>query len=320
MNKVCVKSVIVLAVLMVFGLAASTVWAGTKTTHYLTHDSVQRLYIKYIPSNLPTGDVPLVVVLHGGGQTAANIFDATSSTAEWTEVADDEGFVLVCPEGIDNAWNDCRSDDLVGSDEDDVGFIQAVIDEVDGDENIDLGHVFAGGSSNGGMMTMRLYFEISEEFAGFYTCIANLPANIDSDCGNGPAYEKPILMINGTSDTNYMPYSGGYIMGETDRGEVESATDTVDFFVSFLSCSTTPATRTYTNITTGDGGVIDRYDYSSCTDSTKVSWLKANGNGHLMPSIDHRVPFLTRLLLGLGLQNGDVEAAREIWEFWQDYI
>lgn len=317
MKKVCVFTILTLAL----ALAGATALAGTYTTHYLTHDSVQRDYIKYVPSNLPTGDVPLVMILHGGTQGASAMFDATAATLEWTVIADEEGFIVAAPNGIEGNWHDCRSDahPIIGT-ADDVGFIQAVIDDVDADEGIDLDAVFAGGSSNGGMMTLRLYLEASADFAAFYSCIANRPIDPSNECQSEPDYARPIVMIHGTGDTNYMPYNGGYVTGDSDRGEVEAAEDTVDFFVGFMNCSTTPTTRTYTNLSSSDGGVVDRYDYTSCDSSTTLVWLKANGHGHMMPSIDYRISWLVRVLLGLGNQNADIESAREIWAVWENYL
>ena len=49
---------------------------------------------EYEPSSPPQGDAPLVMVLHGCGQTANGYFNAT----EWQRLADRYGFYLVFPE------------------------------------------------------------------------------------------------------------------------------------------------------------------------------------------------------------------------------
>src|SRR5437588_324663 len=73
--------------------------------------------------------MPLIVVLHGGGGTGHQ----TDSIMHFTPIADREGVILAFPDGIGRTWNDGRDDAISLSARqsiDDVGFINAMVDEI----------------------------------------------------------------------------------------------------------------------------------------------------------------------------------------------
>ena len=75
----------------------------------------------------------------------------------YNAVADQHGFVVVYPEGIDLSWADGRGasvPDRQGVD--DVGFLAALADRLTQDFGIDRGRVFATGMSAGAFMANRL--------------------------------------------------------------------------------------------------------------------------------------------------------------------
>ena len=64
----------------------------------------QRTYRLYLPPNLKSAPVPLVVGLHGAVQSAAEF----ESDLGMNRVARRERFAVVYPEGINRVWDDAR--------------------------------------------------------------------------------------------------------------------------------------------------------------------------------------------------------------------
>ncbi len=105
-----------------------------------------------------------------------SIFSPLSdSTSTWLRIAEQEGIVLVVPNGVnaetgdtygnDQNWNDLRSDTAAGQHVvDDVGFLLALLERVVSELELDQPRVFVTGASNGGMMTFRMLLEAPEPF------------------------------------------------------------------------------------------------------------------------------------------------------------
>ena len=131
------------------------------------HDGKQRRYHFYIPPDVDTPR-PLVLSLHGGG---GEIDDHIGLDAArwphqvWLDLADEEDLFILVPSGIDKHWNDCRPECVRCGQEDDLGFILALMDEVQAEHNIDVERVFSTGESNGGFMTQSLAQVAPERFA-----------------------------------------------------------------------------------------------------------------------------------------------------------
>lgn len=295
------------------GLALA--YSGTLTKNLtITWDSETREYYRYVPNNMPTSDVPLVVVLHGGGQDLEKVI--SQAPKQWMELADDDKFIVVYPHGLGNHWNDCRSDHT-GSTAEDVGFIGELIDTIAGSYNIDTDKVYATGASNGGMMSYRLARELSSQITAVGAVVGNNPENDECDAPSGVV---PVLIMNGTSDP-LMPWNGGCIKWggncNESEGYVVSADDTVDFWVDFLNCETTPTSRTLTNVSSTDGCTVSKLTYPNGDSGSELVLYRVNSGGHTYPTIDWPLPWLQRILLGLGNENHDIEGVDYIWEFFQ---
>ena len=106
----------------------------------ITHDGIQRDYILYIPE-LYDGNttVPLVLNFHGFGSSASQ----QMFYGDFRDIADTEGFLLVHPEGTTFIGNQFWNVGFPGlsSNIDDVGFTEALIDELATLYAIDLDRV-----------------------------------------------------------------------------------------------------------------------------------------------------------------------------------
>ena len=145
------------AVLLAVGCSAPSVAAPQgfttgPTTHELSFGGLDRSYVLYIPDGLQN-PAPLVVMLHGGFGSAAQAERAYG----WDELADSAKFVVAYPDGAGRAWNVEGCCGRPGRENiDDVGFINAVVDDIAANVNVDPHRRYATGISNGGMMAYAL--------------------------------------------------------------------------------------------------------------------------------------------------------------------
>jgi polyhydroxybutyrate depolymerase len=275
----------------------------------LEHDGVTRFYDAFLPERLEPGGA-LLIVFHGG--TLSNESLRGGASAELFRVADDSGAVVLLPNGTDGSgatgssgsfnWNDCRSDaGPASTTADDVGFVSALIDVAIRDHAIDPTRVYALGASNGGLMTYRLLFELSDRIAAGAAAIANLPAN--SECRAEPAEPRSVLIMNGTADP-IMPFDGGNVA--LNRGAIVSSDATRDFWRDFLGTADEPQVLDYPDLDPDDGGTVRREVWAGGRADTEVRYYRVEGGGHNLPSI--AFPQGTA-------QNNDVEAVTEMWSF-----
>ena len=162
--------------------------------------------------------VPAVFCIHGLGQTA--VMFCTDTGVAWPTKADEEGFVVIMPNGYQNSWNGgtcCGG--AAQAKLDDVALMRAIFAEVGKHVNIDLRRVYSTGLSNGAFLSYRLACEASD----LVVAIApNSGAIGTAAIGGGistlttggttdwttctPGQKVSILDIHGTSDP-LIPYS-----------------------------------------------------------------------------------------------------------------
>ncbi len=182
----------------------------------LRHDGRPRRFLMHRPAG--RGDmapIPVVIVLHGTGATAA----WTLGDTRWAEKSDREGFVVVLPDGlrpdmtkpphfVDNPqiWND-GSPKLVPHEpeSDDVGFLDAVLETTAEEVALDPRRIFVTGFSNGAGMAFRLAVERSRRYAAVAPVAGHcwLPTP-------RPERPTPTLLLTGGDDP-LCPVAGGEI-------------------------------------------------------------------------------------------------------------
>ncbi len=147
--------------LILFCLAATSLAAQPLT---FDHNGTERQYYLHIPDNLPQ-NAPLVVALHWLNGNAKQFRSVTALN----HLADREGFAALYPEGLP-AEGRYRSHWNAGfdfSDVDDLGFLTALVTEVQQSWRLDPARTFVFGMSNGGFMTYALACRATGQFAAF---------------------------------------------------------------------------------------------------------------------------------------------------------
>ncbi len=120
-----------------------------------------RSYILHVPTAV-TGQTPVPLVLDFHPILADDSYEAANSG--YKALADQEGFVVAFPDGIDNAWNIgpcCTMSRTV----DDLGFARALVTKIEGGGCIDPKRVYAVGYSMGGGMSHYLGCNAADVFA-----------------------------------------------------------------------------------------------------------------------------------------------------------
>ncbi|MBC7971938.1 MAG: hydrolase [Verrucomicrobia bacterium] len=233
-------------------------------TGALVYEGQQRTYHVYTPKVYrPDRPLPLVLAFHGYGSQGKDLANGSG----FNETAEQKGFVVVYPDGIERRWNPLNKF-LTGVD--DVGFVPALIAHMKRVRAIDSRRVYATGVSNGGFLVQRLACESSSPIAAFASVVATLPSQLQGSCN--PQTPVPILMINGTADRK-VPWQGGNL----GYGSILSVPGTIDFWQRRNNCPPAPQIKRLP----GDRVEIARYP--NCQGGSEVELVTLKGVGHVWP-------------------------------------
>ena len=263
----------------------------------ITHDGIQRDYILYIPE-LYDGStaVPLVFNFHGYGSNAAQ----QMFYGDFRDIADTEGFLLVHPEGTTLIGNQFWNVGFPGlsSTIDDVGFTEALIDELATLYTIDLDRVYATGMSNGGFMSFLLACQLSEKIAAVASVTGSMTQDTFDDCN--AQHPTPVLQIHGTDD--------GVVLYNGNNLSIPIA-DVISYWVDFNNCETTPTTTTLPDVDVSDGSTIEHSVYEDGDNGITTEHMKVIGGGHTWPGS----------VINTAGTNQDIDASMEIWLFFSRF-
>jgi len=259
---------------------------ATARRRHITVGGFERSYlVQPTPGARGMGRLPVVVLLHGGTQSAEDIWRETSLPTLGAR----EGFLVVAPEALDRHWNDVRGSSIAGnpaSTVDDVRFLRAVIAEVIAQDHGDPSAVFMVGSAHGGFMTMRFACDAGEALRAAASLLSTMPDALARNCKS--PRPLPWLAVNGTDDPA-VPF-GGQVDGTVRRGETQaalrSADDTFRFWADRAGCAAPTARQAIT-----DQGADDRHRWAerivrtSCVGGQVSQQVVLHGSGHVMPGL-----------------------------------
>jgi polyhydroxybutyrate depolymerase len=206
--------------------------------------------------------------------------------------ADASGFVAVHPEGTGSprSWNGgacCGT--AASSGTDDVGFVAAIVDQLESELCVDRARVFATGFSNGGFLSHRLGCELADRIAA----IAPVSGVLGIDACS-PTRPVPVIHIHGTEDL-LVPYDGN------PYRDYISVADSIAGWVARDGCAGSPA------VTFAQGDATCE-TYSGCAGNADVTLCTIDGGGHQWPG--------GVSLPGGGHTSTDLDATAAIWDFF----
>ncbi|MFD7445518.1 alpha/beta hydrolase family esterase [Streptomyces sp. NPDC059909] len=234
-----------------------------------------RVYTVHAPPGYtPADQLPLVIAMHPYPSDGAYAAKLTGLN----EKADQEGFLVAYPNGLDQAYNAL----VCCGTEDDVGFIGAMTKRVLGTWNADPQRVYATGISNGGDMSFKLAVELPDTLAA----IAPVSSGYIGLDTAKPAYmpKSPVSVATfiGGLDQHY---------GEFERG--------ITAWSTRLSCKAGRPEKMKANITRTT---------AKCRDKSEFVTYRLPDMGHNWPGSKDQ---------SMGDPTAGVNATDLIWEFFE---
>jgi polyhydroxybutyrate depolymerase len=302
-----------------FGAGAAT----SVSDHELSRPEGARHYLLAQPAPDAGASLPLVILLHGHGASAAWMVGRESfagyTTQDWMRLAGREKILLIAPQGVKGsdgkaAWNDCRADATTNAETDDVGFIAALIDKAVAEHRADPRRIYVFGTSNGGAMAYRLGIELGPRLAAIGVQSALMPAR--SKC-QPPAHPLPVFITHGTAD-KIAPYAGGDVAHSALRGRGTglSVDESAAIWRRLARLPETATLYRYPHAELSKGTSATRYLWGSDPAQLQVALLRIEGGGHTHSSTSETLPWLLGKLLGE--VNHDVDTSDAAWEFFRD--
>ena len=237
---------------------------------------VSRSYILHVPSGYTgTKAVPLVLDFHALGGSGSQ----EQSSSGYQAIADKQGFIILFPDGIDNAWNigPCCTN---SRDVDDLGFAKGMVTAVEAQACIDTKRVYATGFSMGGGMSQYLACNAADVFAAVAPSSFDLLIPDEEPCA--PSRPISVLAYRGTADTT-VPYAGG--LGPSGKITFLGAQGSFQRWTSIDGC---------TGAATMDGDCTYQV---TCDSGVEVGLCVKQGGGHAPGDANVGWAFLSRFSL-----------------------
>lgn len=261
-------------------------------------NGAQRQYLLYVPHSADKNHpLPLLLVFHGGGGHDYNMPRFTG----FDEIADAHRFIVAYPDSVNRHWNDGRE----LSPADDVGFIRALISDVDRSYAVDAKHIYATGISNGGFFSQRLACDLADRITAVASVAATIPEPLVAICK--PSRPVSVMFLQGTDDP-LVHIEGGSVA--KTHGRNLSLADSVRFWIDHDGTSTKPDSSDLPHHDP-NGTSVHRDVYVGGKQDTEVVVYTIRGGGHTWPGGDQYLPVFI-----VGKVNHDIDASQVIWEFF----
>ena len=209
----------------------------------ITIDLQGRAYDVALPAAYDASvPAPLLLVLHG-------FWSSSETDSPWTEEAnysklppeaDKRGVIVATPHGnlepiagrfFWNATEACC--DFGNSGANDVGYIVAVVQDIQSKYNIDPKRIFVYGHSNGGFMANRLACDRASLFAGVVSLAGGTFKNQAKCAASAPI---AFLQVHGDADA-VIPYAGGAAFGYDTLPDAPGALETTQDWAKKNNCA-----------------------------------------------------------------------------------
>jgi polyhydroxybutyrate depolymerase len=244
-----------------------------------------REYDLVVPDALdPSEPAPLLLALHG--------FVAIADKTPWfgidgymhlREETQKRGIILALPHGtVDKAvgsWSWNGTDACCGWDTNanDIGYLMAVISDIESKYKVDPKRIFFLGHSNGGFMSHRIACDRSSRIAGIVSLAGGVYKR-EKDCV--AAHPVAVLQVHGDADKT-ISYEGGPPLGYAGIPIAPGAVETVETWAAKNHCGATPDTSATVDLVTNlDGSETTKTVYSGCEANGQTELWTIKGGPH----------------------------------------
>lgn len=284
---------------------------GEIVTQTTTVDSVERLYYVYVP---PTYDgteaIPAVFNFHGFTSNALQ----QMWTSQFNIVADTGNFLVIYPQGelaenitfvppgLVSVSFGFNVEQIIVSDNDELAFFDAMLDELEEDFNLDTARVYATGYSNGGWMTSYLACNRPEDLA------AIAPIGGIIDCGRTAVV--PTAVFHGDDDI-VVPYPGDTALESPDVFTLTTE------FATLNGCDAEPDSTDLPNTIVEDSTSVTLFTFNNCDPGGDVIHYRTNGGAHWWDGGPPIPPVYAPI--ANPHTSRDFFASEAMWAFFQQY-
>ncbi len=280
--------------------------------HCQEYDYLERCWKLLIPESVNKDTlVPLVVDIHGYTQD----MDKHNNMTGFDEIAIEEGFIVVYPDGYENSWNAGDICCGVAHEEgiDDLSFLLGLVQNLIETQPVDKDRIYVSGWSNGCGMTQMLAVEASELFAAAGCMSFYLIAPPSSN------YTPiPFMEIHGLLDDLIVYGNAGLltIFGQDTEWTEEGAIQNLEDWKNLNNCEgITPEII----ITEED---YDIRGYSDCENGAEVRLMTLYYGGHnpyAKDCPDYQLDSPEDVIWSCRKNPTGIESTRILWDFMNDF-
>lgn len=221
-------------------------------------------YMAHVPASWDgSAPLPLLMFFHGYGQSG----EVVMGNAELMTLADEEGVLVIAPDGQEKRWAH-QGAPLRERLRDDDAFVRAVLADAKRRWPVDARRVWASGFSIGGSMTWHQACFQGGAFTAFLPVAGAFWRPHPESCPSGPA---ALMHVHGTGDT-VVPMQGRPIREVYHQGDVLEG---MAFWRQQNGCPDAPSAVTET-------GDLRCEIWRGCT-SGKELQLCLHPGGHVIP-------------------------------------
>jgi polyhydroxybutyrate depolymerase len=290
-----------------------------------------RPYLLHVPVGAaPSAPLPAVLVLHGGGGSADGMRRITCPNGDLTSpgcmdaLGDRDGFYTVYPNGTPSplvpsahTWNagggtanwECVSGLGCSRGVDDVGYIGALLDDLEGAYRVDASRVFATGLSDGAAMAHRLGCALSRRIAAIGPVSGGDQYETSAPCA--PGRPVPVLEMHGTADPCWAFDGGAAACLATDGKSKIDIPTTVATWIAVDGCAGGPTLANLPDTVPGDGTQTQTQTYATCGADAGVVLYVIAGGGHTWPG-----GYQYGSVSQFGVTSQDFSANQVLWDFF----
>lgn len=302
--KITAGVVVIIILVPVVLLAILLGWCSwaDKTTGSMVSSGVTRRYVLYVPKSYdPSKPTPLVISIHPAATWGA----LQMSLSRWNDLADQQGFIVVYPNGSGAFFGGFSSGPHVWPGEEslprDVKFISDLIDKLRVRYNINPNRIYVNGMSNGGAMAYALSCELPDRIAAVGVVSPALPPIPgEGDCASRP---MPTIAFHGTAD-KMAPYEGG--KSPVAPQPFPNIRDWIAHAAKRNQCQGEPSETQAT-------ASVRRIAYTGCAENAEVVLYTVTGGGHTWPGGKHLAEWVA------GKTSDEISASRLMWTFYVEH-